>query len=715
MGIYRLNIIDNRTRKIYSGSMPESYLHSDIRYLKGVGPKRASALASVGINTLSDLLHYLPRRYIDRTMISNIGSLKANMDATIIGCVLGKGILKGRRSRLEVMIGDDTGHVALIWFVGYRYLEKAFNKGDVLAVTGPVTHFQQLQMAHPEIERIEDSDTQLIHTGRIVPVYPSTSELKSSGLTGRVMRRIINLALEKMGDSIEDFLHSDIVKNNNLLSLKDAFRQIHYPDKAENCEPARRRLAFDELLELQYLVLNARKLHTGIMKKHKYATPGTKTKTFLSELPFQLTADQGDAIRHIFADMQRERPMHRLLQGDVGCGKTIVALMAAVYAAENNLQTAFMAPTELLAEQHYRNWAEPLRKIGVESTLLIGSTSSVEKRATSSGLLSGEIAITFGTHAILSDPVQFERLGLTIIDEQHRFGVLQRGKLIGKGMHPDTLVMSATPIPRTLALTLYGDLDITSIKSMPPGRQPTKTVWRAAASRSEIYEFLKGRLKTGDQIFFIYPLVEKSEKLDLQAAEDEYKRLKKEIFPEFKVGLVHGRMKKDARGKMITGFKDGKLDILVATTVIEVGIDIPSASIIVIEHAERFGLSQLHQLRGRVGRGERPGMAIAIAVPPIGETAKQRLNMFQTSSNGFEIAEADLRLRGPGEFFGTHQHGLPELKIANLSVDTDLLQIARRILSDLMARDKNLNTSERDLLSFLSRRMDFRKALIRFG
>jgi len=304
---------------------------------------------------------------------------------------------------------------------------------------------------------------------------------------------------------------------------------------------------------------------------------------------------------------------------------------------------------------------------------------------------------------------------LTVIDEQHRFGVLQRGKLIGKGTHPDILVMTATPIPRTLALTLYGDLDITSIKSMPPGRQPTKTVWRTAASRSEIYKFLRPRLETGDQIFFIYPLVEKSEKLDLQAAEDEYKRLKKEIFPEFSIGLVHGRVKKDAREKAIRDFKEGKLNILVATTVIEVGIDIPSASIIVIEHAERFGLSQLHQLRGRIGRGEKPGMAIAIAVPPISETAEQRLNMFQASGNGFEIAEADLKLRGPGEFFGVRQHGLPELKIAKLSIDTDLLQMARRILRDLLARDKKLDTSERNLLAVLGRKVDFRKALTRFG
>jgi ATP-dependent DNA helicase RecG len=648
-------------------------------------------------------------------MITKIGHLKANMTATIIGRVLGKGILKGRRSRLEVMIGDDTGYIALIWFEGYKYLEKQFNKGDLYAVTGPITYFQQLQIVHPEIERMEDLDSELIHTGRIVPVYPSTSELKQAGLTGRVMRRIINLALEKVGGKLTDYLPSNMIMDHKLYSLPQALNQIHYPESMDNIESARRRLAFDELLELQYLVLSVRKYHTGVIKKHKYHPSGDMVKRFITGLPFQLTLDQQKAAYQIMDDMQRERPMHRLLQGDVGCGKTVVALIAAVYAAENKLQTAFMAPTELLAEQHYTNWELKLRQKGLTSALLFGSTATAERRIIENRITSGDIDIVFGTHALLSDPVQFKRLGLVIIDEQHRFGVLQRGKLIGKGEHPDTLVMSATPIPRTLALTLYGDLDITTIKSMPPGRKPTKTFWRTAASRPEMYIFLKSKLEQGDQLFFIYPLVEKSEKLDLKAAEDEYKRLKAEIFPEYKVGLVHGRVKKESREKTIRDFKNGRLKILVATTVIEVGIDIPAASIMVIEHAERFGLSQLHQLRGRVGRGNKPGLAIAIAEPPLSEHAEQRLNMFQASSNGFEIAESDLKLRGPGEFFGTKQHGLPELKVADLSIDSDLLQITRKIIAGLFAKDKNLDSVGKNMLKYLSAKVHSRRKMTRFG
>jgi len=695
--------------------MAEMRLDSDIQYLKGVGPRRAAALSRVGIISLRDLLHFLPRRYIDRTMITSIGALKANMNATIVGKILGKGILKGKRSRLEVVIGDETGYVAMIWFAGYRYLEKAFNKGEIYAVTGPVTYFQQLQFVHPEVERIEDEEGELIHTGRIVPVYPSTAELKEAGLSGRVMRQIIIRALELSADKLPDFLPEVYCSRYRLMPIASALRQIHYPDAIEKAESARKRLAFDELLELQYLILNARRNYTAVKKKQKCGGAGKKVATFLAGLPFRLTSDQDAAVHEIFHDMESERPMHRLLQGDVGCGKTIVALLAAIHAAEYNLQTAFMVPTELLAEQHYRNWRGPLQKIGVDSTLIIGGLNKKQRQESEEEILSGRAAVAFGTHAVLSEPVRFDNLGLVIIDEQHRFGVMQRGKLIGKGAHPDVLVMTATPIPRTLALTLYGDLDITSIKTMPPGRKPSKTFWRTAASRPEIYTFLLTKLAENEQIFVIYPLVERSEKLDLQAAEEEYKRLKDEVFTDVGVGLVHGRLKKDVREKTIKEFREGKIKILVATTVIEVGIDIPAASIMVIEHAERFGLSQLHQLRGRVGRGEKRGMTIAVATPPLSELARQRLEMFQESSDGFRIAEADLKLRGPGEFFGTRQHGLPELKIADLAVDTDLLPVTRKIAIHLLADDKKLDISERNLLTYLAEKGGFRQTLTRFG
>ncbi|MCX6825940.1 MAG: ATP-dependent DNA helicase RecG [candidate division Zixibacteria bacterium] len=694
--------------------MPELKLDTPVQYLKGVGPRRGQALAKASINNLYDLFHFLPRRYIDRTMITPIGSLEANLEATIVGKILGKGILKGKRSRLEVIIGDETGYVALIWFAGYRYFENIFNKGDIYAVTGTVTYYQQLQFIHPEVERIEAQDSELIHTGRIVPVYPSTAELKKAGLTGRVMRQIISRALESV-EGMTDYLPEKYIETHSLMPLSAAFRDIHYPSEMGEADRARKRLSFDELLELQYLILNTRKRYTGIKKRHIYKTTGKIIDTFLKELSFPLTADQKEAVKQIFDDMQSVRPMHRLLQGDVGCGKTVVALLAGLYAAENGLQTAFMTPTELLAEQHYKNWREPLEKIGIDSTLIIGGISKSDRRVAEEKIRTGRVRIIFGTHAIFSESVQFEHLGLVIIDEQHRFGVMQRGKLISKGEHPDTLVMTATPIPRTLALTLYGDLDITSIKTLPPGRQPAKTVWRMADSRPEIYQFLRTKLKQHEQIFIIYPLVEKSEKLDLQAAEEEYQRLKKEIFPDYKVGLVHGRVDREAREKVIEGFRKGRLSILVATTVIEVGLDIPAASIMVIEHAERFGLSQLHQLRGRVGRGEKRGMTIAIAVPPLGNLARKRLDFFQASHDGFKIAEADLKLRGPGEFFGTKQHGLPELKIADLTMDTDLLPITRKIIFNLLADDKKLDNNDDKLLSYLLAKADYRQNLTRFG
>ena len=695
--------------------MPKLTLQTEVQYLKGVGPRRAETLARVGIVTVGDLLQYLPRRYIDRSMITPIGSLTSGTSATIIGKVMGKGMLYGRTKRLEVMLGDDSGYVPLIWFAGYKYLEKMFNKGDIYAVTGPVTYFQQLQMVHPEIERIEDDDDRLIHTGRIVPVYPSTADLKAGYVTGRVMRQIISRALDMIGDDIPEFLPDEIRREYGLPDMAAAINNIHYPENNDQAETARKRLALNELLELQYLILSSRDEHQKIVKGFRCAAPGQSVAKFVKALPFELTSDQKKVGAEIYDDMQSERPMHRLMQGDVGCGKTVVALLAGVFAAENGLQTAFMAPTELLAEQHYRTWREALEEIGIKSALLTGSMKKNIRTTVEKVAASGEVDILFGTHALLSDPVKFKRLGLVIIDEQHRFGVMQRGQLITKGMHPDTLVMTATPIPRTLALTLYGDLDISSIKTLPPGRQTTKTVWRTADKRDEIYDYLRGELTEGRQTFIIYPLVERSEKMDLQAAEDEYKRLKQEIFKEFKVGLVHGRVKKEDREKTIKEYRDGKLSILVATTVIEVGIDIPSASIMIIEHAERFGLSQLHQLRGRVGRGERRGLTIAVASAPVTELAKKRLELFVSTTDGFKIAEADLELRGPGEFFGTRQHGLPELKVADLSRDTDLLPISRRVVAMLLKADKSLDNAGQNLLSYLQRTAAGRRSLTRFG
>jgi ATP-dependent DNA helicase RecG len=690
-------------------------LDSPVQYLKGVGPRRASALAGIGIDIVDDLLHYLPRRYIDRSMITPINAIKADSNVTVIGRVLGKGILKGRKQRYEVILGDSTGYVALLWFRGYRYLDKLFKKGDIYAVTGPVTYFQQNQMIHPEIERIAEDDDKLLHSGRIVPVYPSTSDLKTAFITGKIMRQIVHRAVETVAQAVLEFIPGSILKKTGLMSYSSALEGIHFPESPDQAEKARKRLAFNELLELQFLILSSRREKSEKIKQHKYKKPSETVKSFIENLDFKLTSYQEQSVKEILADMQKTGPMHRLVQGDVGCGKTVVALLAAVYAVENNLQTAFMAPTELLAEQHFQNWREPLKLIGISSALLTGSLNKKDRSKIIEKVKKGEISIIFGTHAVISEPVEFSKLGLIVIDEQHRFGVMQRGRLVSKGADPDTLVMTATPIPRTLALTLYGDLDVSSIKGLPPGRKPIRTVWRTANARNEIYDYLTTKLDDGDQVFFIYPLIEKSEKLDLQAAEEAYEKLSHEVFTDYKVGLIHGKIKAADREDTIGRFRNCNLDILVATTVIEVGLDIPSASVMVIEHAERFGLSQLHQLRGRVGRGEIKGMAIAIATPPLSDLAKKRLNMFQASTDGFKIAEADLELRGPGEFFGTRQHGLPELKIANLSIDTDLLLKSRHIIASLLEPDKRLNNDETILLNYLQNKATDRKKLTRYG
>jgi len=708
-------VIDKHGPMSYSEPVAAIGFNSKVQYLKGVGPRRAEVLEKIGITTIYDLLHYLPRRYLDRSMIVPIGSLQANMNVTVIGRVVGKGILRGRRSRLEVVIADDSGYIALIWFSGYGYFEKIFNKGDLFSVTGQVTYYQQRQIVHPEIEKIEDEAAGLIHTGRIVPVYPLTAEIRKAGITGRVLRGMINRSLEQISETIPDTLPSVHRLRYGLLTLDRALRSIHYPEQMPDAESARKRLAFDELLELQYLILSSRKESGRISKGHHYRKPGEIVAAFIKSLPYRLTTDQEKVVGRILGDMRKEQPMHRLLHGDVGCGKTVVAVFACVYAAENKLQAAFMAPTELLAEQHHKSWAEPLEKAGLESALVTASRTKAERAGIEKGVAEGRIDIVFGTHAVISESLDFSRLGLVIIDEQHRFGVMQRGRLLAKGQKPDMLVMSATPIPRTLALTLYGDLDISSIKSMPPGRQTTKTVWRQASARPEIYEYLKKKVAAGDQVFFVYPLIEKSEKLDLQAAEDAYRQLKSGAFAEFRLGLVHGRMKRDKREHIVTAFRRREIDILVATTVIEVGLDIPSANIMVIEHAERFGLSQLHQLRGRVGRGRRKGMAVAIATPPIGDHARKRLDLFCASNDGFKIAEADLSLRGPGEFFGTRQHGLPELNVADLSRDTDLLAPAREIITGLLAGDNSLDKDDRHLLTYLAEKARNRKSLADIG
>jgi len=658
---------------------------TDIQYLKGVGPKRGEILAAHGIDTVGKLLYYFPRKYIDRSQVAAIASLQEQDYKTVVGRVLGKGLLKGGKTRLEVIIGDASGHLSLLWFAGYRYLEKQFKKGDELAVTGTVSYFNGYQMLHPEYEFIGDDTEEQIHTGRIVPIYPLTAELIAVGLTSRGIRKLIKSVLGSLGNRIDEYLPAEIMQAEQFPRLGEALHHIHFPADTESAERARKRLAFDELLYVQFLLFRRRRLYKEQEKTHVCRRPGQLFTAVLDHLPFTLTPGQKSSLDEIIEDMTSRRPMNRLLQGDVGSGKTAVAVLAAVLAVENGGQAAVMVPTEILAAQHYANWKGILETAGITSGLLIGSIRGGDKRDIMTRVETGESKIIFGTHAIISEAVTFADLRLVVIDEQHRFGVMQRSRLAAKGDLPDRLVMTATPIPRTLALTLYGDLDISTIPDLPPGRKPVRTVWRFASTLGDIYKYVDEEMGKHHQAFVIYPLVEKSEKIDLQAAEEGFRELSEQILPHRRIGLVHGRIKADVRDETIRKFHDGELDILVATTVIEVGIDIPNATMLIIQHAERFGLAQLHQMRGRVGRGGQRGLAVAVAYQPVSDIGRRRLEYFAATTDGFKIAEADLELRGPGEFFGTRQHGLPEFRVANPVIDQDVLVTARRWADALYA------------------------------
>jgi len=688
--------------------MPKNQIESPVQYLKGIGPKKAEVLSSVGIKTIEDILYYLPRKYLDRSTFTPINQLQPNTQATVIGKVEALGIKKGRKNTFQVILKDKTGYLTLIWFANLKYVQDAFEAEDVVIASGEVTFYNGLQMAHPEFEIISGNGDELIHSGGVIPVYPSTARLRKLNLDSRGFRRILKPFLERVEQMVEETLPQPIVSEQHLMPLSWALKNIHFPENLNAAEQARQRLAFDELFYLELMLALRKKRLVESVEGIPFQKPGSLIKQLLNKLLFKLTESQRKVLREIANDMMSKKPMNRLLQGDVGSGKTIVALISMMMAVESGYQAAFMAPTEILAEQHYLTIHKLAEELGIKIVLLTGSVPKKEKDVILGQISLGEASLVIGTQALIQEKVKFYRLGLAVIDEQHRFGVMQRALLKQKGHQPDVLIMTATPIPRTLALTAYGDLDVSVIDQLPPGRKPIETILRDEKTRPEVYRFLDKKISSGRQVYIVYPLVEETEKLDLKAATEAYEKLKKEVFPNRRIGLIHGRIKNSDREAIMQKFRKGEFDILVSTTVIEVGVDVPNSTIMVIEHAERFGLSQLHQLRGRVGRGAEQSFCFLMANYPLSMDAKERLQALCSTTDGFKIAELDLKLRGPGEFFGTKQHGLPELKVADLIRDLKFLYEARRWAFKIIEEDPFLLKADNRLLRthFLRRYKD---------
>ncbi len=672
-----------------------------VQFLKGVGPKRAFFLGKLNIHTLEDLLYFVPFRYEDRAEIKKISQLEPGKIETIVGEVMAVSLNETPRRRMkivEIAVSDQTGVIKGKWF-NQQYLKTYFKRGERVMLSGRVkeNHFggRSLEMESPVYELVGENETQL-HMDRIVPVYHETK-----GFSSKQIRVLMKQVLDQYGNQMPELLSSDLIQKYRLLPLSEAIAQIHFPDKETPLDllnhgksPAHRRLIFDELFLLQTgLALRKQGMNervTGI----KFHIDETHQGPLRRLLPFELTAAQERVIREIKKDMSEAYVMNRLIQGDVGSGKTLVALMSILTAMGNGYQCALMAPTEILAVQHYFYLKPYLETLGKTLTLLTSDMKKKEKDAALESLASGVCDLAIGTHALIQKGVDFKKLGLAVVDEQHKFGVLQRATLAQKGQQPDLLIMTATPIPRTLGLTLYGDLNISVIDEMPPGRSPVQTRLYYGKQRDRAYRLIQEEVQKGRQVFVVCPLVEESEKLDLKAAVELFAEFTETVFPDFKIGLLHGKMKRDEKEAVMTQFKAGEIDILVATTVVEVGIDIPNATIMAIEHAERFGLAQLHQLRGRVGRGREQSYCLMIAEYPISKEGKRRLNAMVSTTDGFKISEEDLAIRGPGEFFGTQQSGLPTLRIANLIRDGAILEAARDEAFAWVALHPNLEDPE---------------------
>lgn len=669
----------DRTRQSAQRLTPET----PIQFLKGVGERRADALKRIGVRTVGDLAYHIPHRYEDASTITAINDVQPGSDVTIVGRVISKGVLPTRRGLriFQAVVKDATGMIEASW-PGQPFLDRSINKGDLLLLAGPCRFFHGRQLQPREhVNFGADGDEE--DRGRVLAVYPATE-----GLGVRQIRAIVAQHLDALIETSIDPLPNEVRAAAGLPTLGEALRLVHQPSSVPEALRGRDRLAFDELLFVNLLQRRANALARTPRHGIAFTARRTLTTQLRAHLPFALTRAQIRAISEIAGDMCSPQRMHRLLQGDVGSGKTIVALFAALLAMENGYQAAIMAPTELLAEQHARSIGQLVASVGIEPILVVGSLRVAARRAADARLVSQEPVLVIGTHALVQDRTTFGRLGLAVVDEQHRFGVEQRAALGSKGDAPDVLLMSATPIPRSLALTMYGDLDISTLDERPPGRVPVTTALRPESARDRVLQFVASQVGAGRQAYIVYPVIEESEKVDLKAATTMHAELSGGVFAGRRVELLHGRIPADERDDIMRRFRDGAIDVLVATTVIEVGIDVANATVMVVEHPERFGLSQLHQLRGRVGRGA--DQSYCILLGNVGEDAFARLQTFVSSDDGFEIARADLRLRGMGDLFGEKQSGDAAFRIADPLRDEELNVQARQAANDMLAGDPNL-------------------------
>lgn len=679
--------------------MASDILQTPIEYLKGVGPERAKVLQSeLGIFRYEDLLNHFPFRYVDRSKYYKINEV---IDSSAEVQILGKltklqEIGQGKVKRLVAKLEDDSGQMELIWFKYTKWLRETIEQsvGIPLVIYGKPSEFNgKFNIVHPEIETLENH--QSVPIG-LYPVYPSTEKLQKKGISNRVMQKL-QIQLENEIQTMEENLSESLIQKFKFLPRKKTYQSIHFPKNPQELRQAESRLKFEEFFFLQLGLLIKKINHKNKFKSYQFTTVGNYFNTFYeNHLPFELTNAQKRVIKEIRADMGRSSQMNRLLQGDVGSGKTMVALLSMLISADNGYQSALMAPTEILAQQHFNSIKEYLAEMNVEVALLTGSTKGKQRKEILEKLNAGELKILIGTHALLEDNVVFNNLGLTIIDEQHRFGVAQRAKFWKKNdLPPHILVMTATPIPRTLAMSFYGDLDISVIDEMPAGRKSIKTVHRKDTHRLAVFKFLKDEIQKGRQVYIVYPLIEESEKLDYKDLMDGYDSITRSFpLPDYAVSIVHGKMKPADKEYEMQRFVKGETQILVATTVIEVGVNVPNASVMVIESAERFGLSQLHQLRGRVGRGAEQSYCILMTADGLNEVAFKRIQTMCKTNDGFEIAEVDMQLRGPGDLMGTQQSGVLNFKLANLSKDQKILNAARFIAEEILNDDAQLSLPE---------------------